>query len=214
MEETTHLAWILVASESLWRIVHYAEGESKDYNTSLNVLFCLSYVLCIVAVLMDFKDISFFKSDTVRDLISTMHAMDGVNALLIGLGLYYHNIMLTTVGLLLMTKLFLLHLLSRMVTGVKTYDKWSVVVQTTKTFLHHIGSFLFIASTDYNVIVITTIWRFISMNGHAAMTLRKRISAQTYDRLMWAVAHLRNLALATVLFLCVTYPSIRSGFGK
>uniref|UniRef100_A0A7S3HSX0 Vomeronasal type-1 receptor n=1 Tax=Spumella elongata TaxID=89044 RepID=A0A7S3HSX0_9STRA len=111
-----------------------------------------------------------------------------------------------------MTKLFLLYLLSRMVTGVKTHSIMSVVLQTTKTFIHHTGSFFFIPSDAYDVIIITSIWRFISMNGHAILTMRKKLSNETYNRLMWIIAHMRNAIVVVVIALCLAYPTIRHGF--
>lgn len=221
MEEATHAAWILVLSEACARakpliVSNEASvvASSTSYETRLAALFVISYVLCIATILCKVKDIPFFQTDFVRNVTTVLHALDGVNALLIGLGMYYQNLYIVAIGLLCMTKVFLLHLLSRMVTGIKTHSLWSVVVQTTKTFLHHVGSFLFIAPTDHNVILITALWRFVSMNGHAAMTLRKHISAERYQWLMWKISHMRNAVLVVVLLLCFLDNSIRDGFGK
>jgi hypothetical protein len=215
MEEATHVAWVLVLAETCSRLSYVSYQDVKfDYECTLAVAFALSYALCIATVLLEVKRVPFFRLPLVKDTITVLHALDGVNALLIGLGMFYHNVIVVTIGLLCMTKLFLLHLLSRMVTGVQTYSTWSVVLQTTKTFLHHTGSFLFIASSDYEVMLITAIWRFISMNGHAAMTLKKRISPEWYEWLMWKISHLRNAALAGVLLLCWSSDRVRDGFGE
>ena len=214
MEEATHLACLLVVLESVTRFAAYSHKGIDAYDTSLCVLFVASYTMCIGAILLNLKDMTFFQSPFVKGSIKILHALDGVNALLIGAGMYYRNLLLLAIGLVFMTKVFLLYLLSRMVTGVKTHSTASVVLQTTKTFLHHIGSFMFIAPADRKVILVTALWRFISMNGHAAMTLRGHISPQLYDRVMWIICHLRNAALITVLLLCIVYTDIRRGFGK
>lgn len=214
MEEATHLACLVVVFESITRHAAYANEGADAYDTGRCSLFFAAYFLCIGAILLNLKDIAFFQSSLVKWIIKLLHALDGVNALLIGAGMYYQNLLLLALGLVFMTKAFLLYLLSRMVTGIKTYSTASMVLQTTKTFLHHIGSFMFIASADRSVILITTMWRFISMNGHAAMTLRGHISPLLYDRIMWIVCHLRNAALLIVLALCILYTDIRRGFGK
>ena len=110
-----------------------------------------------------------------------------------------------------MTKCFLLHLLSRMVTGQAAFGSMAISLQTTKTFLHHTGSFLFLG--DGPTALITGVWRFISMNGHAAMTLRDRLDTKTYDRVIWNITHARNSVLAVVLATCFVNPAIRRGFG-
>ena len=96
--------------------------------------------------------------------------IDGINALGIGLGLYYGNDILFLIGVIFMVKCGLLYLLSRMVTGQAAHNKYQMLIQTTKTYLHHVGSFLFL--TNPTVTILTTIWRCISMNGHAILTAR------------------------------------------
>ena len=93
-----------------------------------------------------------------------------MNALAMGLGLYYGNSILFLIGLICMVKGGLLYLLSRMVTGQAAHNKYEMLIQTTKTYLHHVGSFMFLSNPT--VTIITTVWRFISMNGHAILTVR------------------------------------------
>jgi len=213
MEEATHVACLLVVGEAASR-TFFSSETSTAYDFNLGLLFLAGYALCVTAILLNLKDVKFFQSAMVRETISFMHALDGFNAVLIGVGLYCNSLLLTFVGLVFMTKLFLLYLLSRMVTGVKTHSTMSVILQTTKTYIHHTGSFFFIATTAYDVIIITSVWRFISMNGHAALTFRKSLAPDTYNRIMWIIAHMRNAVLAVVLLLCVLYPKIRAGFGE
>ena len=216
MEEATHLACFLVAAEATARIVSHANlvpTVRSAHDINIGILFVSSYALCVGAILLNLKDYPFFQSPRVRDTITFLHALDGFNAVLIGIGLYFNSVFFTSIGLICMTKLFLLYLLSRMVTGVKTHSIMSVVLQTTKTYIHHTGSFFFIPSDAYDVIIITSIWRFISMNGHAILTMRKKLSNETYNRWMWIIAHMRNAIVVIVLALCLAYPTIRHGFG-
>eukprot|EP01031_Cornospumella_fuschlensis_P027281 gene27281-32953_t len=188
MEEATHLATFMVAAEISWRVgncsLQHMLQSPPDFQPWISL--SVSYILCIAAVYLDLKNIEFFKSKPVRNIITVLHALDGI------------------------TKVFLLHLLSRMVTGVKVYDKFSIAVQTTKTFLHHTASFYFIS--DENVIIMTSLWRFVSMNAHAALVLKDSLSPQTYDTIMWQATHARNIAMTAVLLLCFFDPQIRAGF--
>ena len=213
MEEATHLAVIIVSTEALWRISRCSISSYLTYENYLpSLLFFTAFVLCIAAVYLDVKNISYFQTPLVRNTITFLHACDGLIALAIGIAFYINSSWLLAAGIVLLSKFFLLYLLSRMVTGVKAYDKFSVAVQTTKTFIHHNGSFFFI--TDPTVAIITGIWRFVSMNGHAALTLRDKISPELYNTIMWSIAHQRNIVIVFILFLCFISPEIMRGFGK
>jgi hypothetical protein len=143
--------------------------------------------------------------------ISILHAFDGVIALLIGLGFYFESNLLVTIGVIGITKFFLLYLLSRMVTGKKSHNRWSMILQTTKTFLHHTASFFFVSNR--NAILLTSVWRFVSMNGHAAMTFRSKLTEKQYNSLMWKITHARNTVLLFVLLTCFARGDVRRGFG-
>jgi hypothetical protein len=213
MEEATHAAIFLVAAECAWRLTHCDVIQSifsSRFHPGL--IFILSYLGCIGNIFLDIKNAAFFQSDFIRGLIKTLHACDGILALVIGIGIYLQNDIITLIGILGITKLYMLYLLSRMVTGVKSYSKLEMVVQTTKTFIHHTASFYFLA--DPTTAAITAFWRFISMNGHAALTLREKMSEEGYTSLMWMITHARNAAMMLVLVLCWWSPSIRRGFGK
>jgi hypothetical protein len=212
MEEATHTAWAIVAIESAWRLSRCRRILDTDETFNSSLLFTTSYVLCIVAVLIELKKYDFFKSPLIRNMLTVLHALDGIIALLLGFAVYFRSPLLLSIGLIAMTKFFLLHLLSRMVTGQAAFGRFPISLQTTKTFLHHVGSYIFIA--EPSTALITGFWRFVSMNGHAAMTLRDKLSKKTYESLMWRITHARNLAVATVLTLCLINPQIRRGFGK
>ncbi|RYH12853.1 hypothetical protein EON65_37115 [archaeon] len=212
MEEATHLATFLVAAEVTWRVnncnLQQALQFSEDFQPWIPLL--VSYVLCILAIYLDLKNIEFLKSKLIRSIITALHALDGVLALGMGLGLYYKSTLLFGMSVLGITKIFLLHLLSRMVTGVKVHEKFSIAVQTTKTFLHHTASFYFISND--RVMIVTALWRFVSMNAHAALVLKDYLSPHTYDTIMWQATHARNIAMCAVLLLCYADQGIRSGF--
>ena len=214
MEGATHVAWMSVLLEVIWRA--HKCSKIHDYlrpheSFSAGSVYLGAYVLCILAVWIDLKRYTFFKQPALRSFLSFLHAIDGVIALVLSLAYYYKNQLMLYVGVLAITKCFLLHLLSRMVTGQAAFGPLAISLQTTKTFLHHTGSFLFLG--DNSTALITGCWRFISMNGHAAMTLRDKLDASTYDRIMWAITHARNSILACVLITCFVNPAIRRGFG-
>jgi len=209
-------AWILVAVECLWRIRQcdpIATSQRSGASTFWpSFLFVGAYVLCIGTVWLELKKFEYFKAEKtlLRSLLKFLHACDGLVALFLGLSIYYQNMTLMSAMIVAMTKFFLLHLLSRMVTGVTAYTPMDISLQTTKTFLHHLGSFFFIS--DPTVSLITGFWRFVSMNGHAAMTVQKSISLETYRSIMWKISHARNLCVSLILLAMFFSPSIRRGF--
>lgn len=215
MEEATYLACIIVSVETLWRLnrcdsLHYL--LSIDGLMSPSVLFASSFVLCIGTVLLDVKSMSFFKSTGVRDAISLLHASDGLSALILGIGLYTRYWFLIVLGILCLTKFSLLHMLSRMVTGVKSTTQFQACAQTAKTFVHHLGSFMFLSNSK--VILITTVWRCISMNGHAILAMKQDLEHAVFELWLWRISYLRNIAVVTVLITCLANATIRRGFGK
>lgn len=213
MEEATHLAIALVTAESVWRITHcnlVKYFSHDEYHPE--IMFCSTYVLCMIAILLDLKSMTFFKSSLIRNIITVLHGADGFIAFGMGIGIYYQNSLLLAMSIILISKFFLLHLLSRMVTGVKAHDKLAIMLQTTKTYIHHTASFYFIS--DPTTALLTGFWRFISMNGHAAMTLKGKLSESSYDRIMWNITHARNLFMLFIIYLCYYYDSIRRGFGN
>ena len=47
-----------------------------------------------------------------------------------------------------------------MVTEVAEVDKFSLTVQTTKTYLHHVGNFLFLSNRVPGVVMYVGTWRY------------------------------------------------------
>ena len=226
MEGATHVAWVATAAETLWRVYRCnpyvppspssgdraasASAEAAaTYLTHSYWVYTLGYCLCVLAIFLDLK--RYAKWPPLRSVLSFLHAADGVIALVLALAFYFKSTVLLVVGVVAITKVFLLHLLSRMVTGEAAFSPLEITLQTTKTFLHHTGSFLFIC--DDTTALITGVWRFISMNGHAALTYRESLDEATYDRITWAITHMRNVVVVAVLGLCAVYPGVRRGFG-
>ena len=201
--------------ESAWRI-HKCYAISSGYQSiffpSVGSAYLGAYFLCVLAIYLDLKSYRFSKLPAVRNLLSFFHAMDGISAATLALAYYYKSSILLYLGIIFVTKGFMLHLLSRMVTGEAASSKAEITLQTTKTFLHHTGSFLFLC--DDNTALMTGLWRFISMNGHAAMTLREVLSEEPYKKLMWRITHSRNATLVVVIITCFISADIRRGFGK
>jgi len=211
MEEATHFAIGLIAAECIVRLYHCPRVPNLSLDSfSPTVIFFSSYVLCVLTIVADIRNSKFAQSKTLRSFITVLHACDGIVALMLGCGLWYQSNSLLLLGMICITKAFLLHLLSRMVTGVKAFSTQAVILQTTKTFIHHTSSFYFISNPT--IAVLTGLWRFVSMNGHAALTLKDSLSPKFYSQLMWAITHMRNLAMILVLCLCIVSPEIRRGF--
>lgn len=217
MEEATHIAIVLVGLESAYLLFQCSSSHLPDFahlseSFKPAIIFIVAYAGCIATIFMNVKQIRFFQSKIIRNLIKYLHAADGAVALLMGIAICYQSNILFIIGILCITKLFLLHLLSRMVTGVATHSMAAVALQTTKTFIHHTASFYFIS--DPTTALLTGVWRCISMNGHAVLTLRGTLPEKTYERLMWIITHARNAAMITILILCLYSFQIRRGFGK
>lgn len=228
MEESTYLAAGLVFMETLWRYsqcssfitqslytVSFSPKILIDSNPDIflpSFWYSIAFVLCILAIFLNIKKYEFTKKPLFRNTLSFMHGMDSINALILGYAMYYENNFILSIGTFIMSKLFLLHLLSRMVTGEASFTNFQVCVQTTKTFLHHFGSFMFLSISHPKVIFVTTLWRFISMNGHAALTLRDKLSHNILDKVLWKIAHARNITIITIFYLCITDDEIQRGF--
>lgn len=227
MEEATHLAILITSSESLWRLSKCNPFQALNDSAFIpSVFFISSFIFCILTIFMHFRANNFFHSTRLRSVLKLLHALDGPLALFLGLGIYYESNFLTFISLMLICKFYLLHLLSRMVTGIKTHSNQAIALQTTKTFLHHVGSFSFLTiktcSFAYerslnvpfyeSVVIMTSIWRFISMNGHAAMTLRDSISTKSYNQIMWTINHIRNIFMVFMLASIWMSPRLQRGF--
>ena len=94
------------------------------------------------------------------------------------------------------------------------FSQGEELTATLKSYIHHNSSFFFLDNKE--VIVITTIWRAVSMSGHLAQALQRKqyiTPGQLYD-FNWALTHARNVLIAGILVICYASEDIRSGFGR
>jgi len=217
------LVFISVLLESSWRFYHcYDYIMIKIMNIitlkHMNLIFLpcfqfiLSYILCILTIWLGIKKWNLCKNKLIRDFLTILYGLDGIAALILGYSIYIKNNYLIFLTILISTKVFLLHFLSRMVTGLHAYTNNAIALQTTKTFLHHLGSFFFISSYYSKIIFITSIWRFISLSGHSLLSITHLLNSNTYYKLSWLLIHLRNIAIIITFILILIFHDIRRGF--
>ena len=233
-EEITWFAVIVISLESCWRFSNCIPVLATNDSFQPWIFFAASYTLCIWSVLLDLKNNFLFSSKNTKTFLSCLQSLDSLAAFFLGLGLYYKSTVLTVICVLITTKCFLLYLLSRMVTGQASFSDWDRIVQTTKTFLHPTGSFLFLA--DQRVIIVTAIWRCISMSSHVLIAYRglhcndllhffpyfifffflmlDLIEKPTYNNIQWLISYSRLIILSVILVVCCCVPDIRRGFGE
>jgi hypothetical protein len=253
------IVFILVLFEMLWRFNHcynyiYIQFINmitfKQLYTSILPCFqfIISYILCMLTIWLGIKKWNISKHKILRDFLTILYGLDGIAALLLGYSIYIKNNWLTLISILISTKIFLLHFLSRMVTGLHAYTNNAIALQTTKTYLHHLGSFFFLSSTSsstslplsltsfsslllsplpsssssssyptttsttFYVILITTLWRFISLSGHAQLSITHLLSPTLNYKLSWLLVHGRNISIIITFILIIMYDDIRRGF--
>jgi hypothetical protein len=246
------IVFILVLFEMLWRFNHcynyiYIQFINmitlKQLYTSMLPCFqfIISYILCMLTIWLGIKKWNISKHKILRDFLTVLYGLDGIAALLLGYSIYIKNNWLILISILISTKIFLLHFLSRMVTGLHAYTNNAIALQTTKTYLHHLGSFFFLSSTSlpsslslmsfsstsssypttttattssttFYVILITTLWRFISLSGHAQLAITHLLSPSLNYKLSWLLVHGRNISIIITFILIIMYDDIRRGF--
>lgn len=219
MDEISYIAFGGILLETLWR-TSKCNLTILDYTNSSNILlpFAIAYILCLIVAFFDFKNMKIFQSDYTRKILSMLHACDGLIAVFMGIAMYIKRIDLLYLSLLLSTKLFLLSFVTRMVTGRASKSTLDAILNTSRAYFHHVGSFLFLA--DPSVIILTTIWRGLSMTGHALIAFKDKSlkpeefrKSSSYDYYVNLVANIRQWTLVTVLIACFLTPTIRRGFG-
>lgn len=199
----------LVLLESCWHIIK----DDPGYWRIGGIIFGISYFLCLFTELLGLKDSLIVRTNLFKNILSLCHGLDGIAALLIGISLYYRLEWLLWIGSLIMTKFFLIHLLNRMILANKKADTYfEGMIQTTKSYLHHVSSFLFVQSP--NEIILTAIWRTISMFGHSLLVLRGKINPLVLNKFSWFLSYLRNLFLIILLVLCFINQDIRTSFSR
>mmetsp|Transcript_1426 Transcript_1426/g.2307 ORF Transcript_1426/g.2307 Transcript_1426/m.2307 type:complete len:321 (+) Transcript_1426:45-1007(+) len=217
VQEATHAAWILVAIETTYRLFRCGNRLnllSWDSQFQPAKMFFVAYLLCILTILLDLKSHKFAKSKYLLSFLNILVALDGVVAFLMGLGIYFQSNFLMFLSILLSSKIFLLHFLSRMVTGETSTDKFSLTIQTTKTYLHHVGNFLFLSNRLPNVVLIVAVWRFISMSGHALPFIADlcKWPPALFEHMNWIINRSRTALIMLAVLLCLLFADIRREF--
>ena len=212
---TVHASIVCIALEAVYRkLIPAVDSELPQFWMRGGYIFFYTYVLCIFTQLIDFK---VFKSITTSKLfratLSWLHGLDGLAALLIGVSIYYKSEVGLWIGSIMITKIFLIHLLNRLILAKKCdQGTFAECTQTTKSFLHHVSSFLFICNPTE--IVITTIWRTISMTGHSTLVLRGKWKPETISIVSWILAYMRIAIVTSLLIICYLNNDLRDSFGR
>lgn len=204
-----------IAVEALYRrFSPQTRNDLPQYWTQGGHIFFYSYILCLLTQLMDFKNIKWITTSVLfRSTLSFLHGLDGVAALLIGLSMYYESEVGLWISFIMITKFFLIHLLNRLILAKPcTTDIWGECTQTTKSFLHHVSSFLFICHPTE--IIITSIWRTVSMTGHATLVLRGVWKPDSIAKISSILAQMRVFVVSGILFICLVNSEIREAFGR
>ena len=204
-----------IAVEALHRrLSPQIRDDLPQYWTQGGHIFFYSYILCLLTQLMDFKNIKWITASVYfRSALSFLHGLDGVAALLIGLSMYYESEVGLWISSIMITKFFLIHLLNRLILAKKSdTDIWVECTQTTKSFLHHVSSFLFICHPTE--IIITSIWRTVSMTGHATLVLRGKWKPDTIMKVSYILAQMRILVVFGILLICAVNSEVREAFGR
>lgn len=206
-----HLSLLLVLMEGSLRLLI---GHGDSWGTAI-FCFMISYCICLLFQSMGMKDWALMKSDIIRNVLSLSHSLDGLSALVIGLAIYVRNTVALVIGILVVSKYGLLHAFNRMILGksAASGDWLDVSVQTTKSFLHHVASFLFLPANP-SAILLTTAWRTLSMTGHALLFFRGRLSAASLAKMQWLLSYLRIVFLLLLLSLCLISSDLRIAFGR
>lgn len=202
------VVFFTVAAETIWRCWICNPFANPGFRPS--VLFVGAFVGTTLTIWMGLKRVEFFKSQGIRNSLTFLYSLDGVVSLGLGWGMYTENVTITALSILASCKIFLLHFLSRMVTGVQAYTYMAITLQTTKTFLHHLGSFFYIH--DPKVLLLTSVWRFVSLSGHGSPAFRPYLDTKTYDKLEDVLNAARNVVAVCVLLCVLVFPDIRRGF--
>jgi hypothetical protein len=76
------------------------------------------------------------------------------------------------------------------------------------------SSFFFLDNKD--LIMLTTIWRAVSMTGHIAqaLQLKKHITTDQLYRFNWQLSHIRNIFVSYLAYCLWLSPSLRLGFAR
>lgn len=196
----------------LWEAGYRMKYSNSSYTTE-GVVFTVSYLLCVFSSTFRNLELPLFKDQNFKSFISFLHGLDGLSALIIGISIHYNSALGLCIGNIMITKIFLLFLLNRMILTNKTDGSLLAdIIQTSKSYIHHVASFLFLHSSS-PALLYTTIWRTISLSGHATLVLRGKYPKTFISKLDWFFAYGRMSIVVIILLLCLFDVNIRQSFG-
>lgn len=221
MDESTYASLALIAGESLVRLrsggassvfTNHLNDEERDFINFKYKVYLVFYTLSVLSCF--WRDPPFLKVKIIIDSIPLMYAFDSVAVCLLGYSIYYQSRAGLVASMLVLTNVFLLHVLHHIFSGKHSRGTWHDIVTMNKAFIHHSANFLFV--DDRSVILIAVIWRAISMSGHTAQycNLKAIITPTELFDFNWKLSHVRNLTVISILILCYLHEDVRTGFGR
>ena len=214
---TTYFSCILIVFELF---VRYLLLPSVFMNPSIYwpvplLMIIPAYLLCLLANYYKDSLPKIIHSEAFKFLFGILHLLDGLGAFIIGISIYYRNEMLLLIGILMVSKCLFIFLFNRMINGISRNSsliKLNDIHKTTKSFLHHFSSYLFIAH-PYEILLTTT-WRSISMSGHATLYFRGKFTDETLKNVQYLLSVVRVLFILFLFYNIFSHYEIRKAFGE
>eukprot|EP01031_Cornospumella_fuschlensis_P030026 gene30026-36264_t len=222
--EATYAALLLLVLEGWWRctnpstfreiaLQHYTpeyyafKGPAFTYFS----LACLIFSMIFVLYLYDW---AIFKLPCTQNFLPYLYMFDSLGAVILGYSLYFSDASALYVSLAILTNFLMINVLSKVFAKKKPEGLGEETSAALKAIIHHISSFFFVDCKE--VIVITTVWRAVSMTGHTAQALhlKKFISADQLYKFNWALTHARNAVLLYIVIVFATDSTTREGFAR
>ena len=85
--------------------------EGYDPAFQPGIMFTVAYLLCVAIVVLDVKHHRYAKHAMLRSFLTFQLCLDGITALMMGLGIYLQSNLIMGLAILLSCKFFLLSLL-------------------------------------------------------------------------------------------------------
>lgn len=218
MDELSVLAMAAIIIEMSWRVRFCGIDVYSLIYHSLNpsTFLIISYIICIIVAILDLKHVTSLQSMPVRNMLSFLHSIDSLTAATLGIGIYCQREDLCLLSIAATTKLGLLSFVTRMITGKQSKTKLDAVLETTRAYLHHVGSFLFLNSNKFSLLIGS--WRCLTLLGHALVASKIKSEnpsdKQAYEFKIQMIAYLRQFLLFLMIVSCMVSPYLRRGFGK
>jgi hypothetical protein len=208
---TTVSSMVLLGGESAL----LAFEPSRVYWMPAFACLAVQYILCIVIGLSGLKELPIVKAPAFRSALDLLHSLDGVSTLMMGYAIYSKNLFLLISAMSIISKFGMLSLYNRMILGYDDVQKidnlvYFNIVRTTKSFLHHFGNFLFL--NNKIDITLATIWRTLSMSGHAATGLKKVLDPKLMEVIDHLLSNIKHFFVVCFISMLCLSPEVRQCF--